>query len=61
MNKKIIMDYISNLLKEDKQISDFDDFYRPISKEYVLRDIIKRFNLKYSTAYLYCSFFEFKR
>ena len=55
------MDYISNLLKEDKQLSDFDDFYKPISKEYVLRDIIKRFNLKHSTAYLYCSFFEFKR
>ena len=61
MDKKIIMDYISNLLKEDKQLSDFEDFYRPISKEYVLRDIIKRFNLKHSTAYRYCSFFEFKR
>ena len=61
MDRKIIMDYISNLLEKDKELSNFDESYKSISKTTVLRDIIKRFNLKHSTAYLYCSFFEFKR
>ena len=57
--KKVIFKYIANLIETDKQKSDFDLTYKSISKEYVLRDIIKKFNLKHSEAYRYCSYHKF--
>ena len=60
MNKKIIMDYISNLIEKDKELSNFDESYKSISKSVVLRDIINKFNLKHADAFRYCSFFDFK-
>ena len=57
-NKKIIFDYIANLLEKDKKISEFDPTYKSISKEYLLRDIIKRFDLKQSDAYKHCSYHD---
>jgi|TARA_R100001460_G_scaffold4585_1_gene12860 DNA primase large subunit len=60
-NKQIILDYIADLLEKDKQLSNFDGSHLPICKTDVLKDIIKKFNLKHSTAYLYCSYFDFKR
>ena len=58
-NKKVIFKYIANLIETDKQKSDFDPSYKSISKEYVLRDIIKRFDLKQSEAYRHCSYHNF--
>jgi len=60
-DKQIILDYIAHLLKKDKQLSNFDESHISICKTDVLKEIIKKFNLKYSTAYLYCSYFKFKR
>ena len=57
--KKVIFEYIANLIEIDKQKSNFDPGYKSISKEYVLRDIIKKFNLKHSEAYRYCSYHKF--
>ena len=58
-NKKEIFNYIADLIKKEKEKSNFDSSYKSISKEYVLRDIIKRFDLKQSEAYRHCSYHNF--
>ena len=57
--KKIIYDYIANILEREKEISNFDPSYRSINKEHILKDIIKKFNLKHSDAYRHCSYHNF--